>query len=150
MGTSRRTSSPQPCCRGTSPPGCAPSNCRRPSTPNGRRSGSGSRRGPRVARGPDRPAPCGVVGAVARLPRVAWLAIFVIVPGYVVLAIAFGTIDPIFRSPVPAWNPLTWTFGQFTFVFDHLAGAQGFFGPAIVRTIVYVTVAIVLCLAISF
>jgi ABC-type glycerol-3-phosphate transport system permease component len=54
--------------------------------------------------------------------------VFFIVPGYVVLAIAFGTIDPIFRSPVPEWNPLHWSFGQFTFVFDRLAGPGGYFG----------------------
>ena len=37
---------------------------------------------------------------------------------YVVLAIVFGTIDPIFRTPVPAWNPLQWDPTQFRYVFS--------------------------------
>ena len=53
---------------------------------------------------------------------------FYLVPAYDVLAIAFGTIDPIFRSPLPAWDPATWTFTQFSFVFRHLFGSGGFFG----------------------
>ena len=84
------------------------------------------------------------------LPAAAWLVTFFAVPGYVVLCIAFGTVDPVFRTPLPAWSPLDWRFEQFGFVFDHLAGAEGFFGPAIVRTVGYVGAAIAGCLVISY
>ena len=41
-------------------------------------------------------------------PGMLWLALFFLLPLYVVLAIAFGTLDPVFRSPIPVWNPLNW------------------------------------------
>jgi spermidine/putrescine transport system permease protein len=90
-------------------------------------------------------------GVVLSLPAIVWLAIFFVVPGYVLLAIAFGTVDPIFRAPLPAWNPLDWTFGSFSFVFTHLwGGTDAFFGPAVLRTVGYVAAAMVLCLLIAF
>lgn len=90
------------------------------------------------------------LGAVLSLPAIVWLAVFFLVPGYVVLAIALGRVDPIFRSPLPAWNPSGWTFTQFSFVFSHLVGSDGFLGPALVRTLVYVTLAMAMCLAVSY
>jgi ABC-type spermidine/putrescine transport system permease subunit I len=91
-----------------------------------------------------------VFGAVLSLPGIAWLVVFFLVPGYVVLAISFGGIDPIFRSPVPAWNPLDWSFSQFSFVFGHLVGPQGFLGPTLLRTVLYAGTAMLLCVLISF
>jgi len=92
----------------------------------------------------------GFFGAILSLPGIVWLVLFFVVPAYVVLALAFGTIDPIFRSQLPAWNPMHWSFTQFDFVFSHLVGPNGFFGPPVVRTVVYVTIAMALCLVISF
>jgi spermidine/putrescine transport system permease protein len=89
-------------------------------------------------------------GAVLLLPGTAWLIAFFAVPAYVVLCIAFGTVDPIFRAAVPAWNPLEWRFEQFDFVFSRLVGEQGFFGPAVVRTVAYVALAVLGCLVISY
>ena len=40
------------------------------------------------------------------LPAIVWIALFFLVPFYVVLCVAFGTVDPLFRTPVPIWNPL--------------------------------------------
>jgi ABC-type spermidine/putrescine transport system permease subunit I len=91
-----------------------------------------------------------VFGAILSVPGMAWLAVFFVVPGYVVLAISFGGIDPIFRSPLPAWNPADWSFEQFSFVFGHLVGPDGFLGPTLLRTLVFAGVAIVLCILISF
>jgi spermidine/putrescine transport system permease protein len=84
------------------------------------------------------------------LPGVVWLALLFLVPMYVVLCLAFGTLDPIFRSPIPAWNPLNWDTSQVQFVFQHLVGSDGFFGPAIVRTFVFVLIASVGCLVIAY
>jgi len=91
-----------------------------------------------------------VFGASLVLPASAWLAVFFAVPAYVVLCIAFGTIDPIMRGPLPAWNPADWRFEQFGYVFGHLAGSEGFFGPAILRTVLYVAAAVALCLLIAY
>ena len=89
-------------------------------------------------------------GALLSLPTIAWLAIFFVVPGYVLLAIAFGTVDPIFRAPVPAWSPLDWTFSSFQFVFSHLGGSDAFFRPPLLRTLGYVGIAMALCLLIAY
>ncbi len=40
--------------------------------------------------------------------------------------------------PVPVWNPLQWDPTQFTYVLTHIVGPDGVFGPALLRTAVYV------------
>ncbi len=40
------------------------------------------------------------------------------------LCIVFGQVDPIFRTPVPVWNPLQWDPTQFTYVLTHIVGAE--------------------------
>jgi spermidine/putrescine transport system permease protein len=84
------------------------------------------------------------------LPGTVWLVLLFIVPLYVVLAIVFGGVDPVFRTAVPVWNPVDWNTAQFTDVFSHIVGADGFFGPALLRTAVYVGLASVLCLLIAY
>jgi spermidine/putrescine transport system permease protein len=83
-------------------------------------------------------------------PGILWMLVLFIAPMYVVLAILFGQIDPILRQPVPVWNPVQWNTIQFRFVFTHIFGAQGYFGPALVRTAVYVLTASVLCLLVAY
>ncbi len=84
------------------------------------------------------------------LPGTAWLALFFVAPMYVVLAILFGTVDPILRRPIPVWNPIQWDTTQFHFVLVHIYGADPFFRPALWRTVVYVGVASLLCLVIAY
>lgn len=79
-----------------------------------------------------------------------WIALFFLVPLYVVLCVSFGTVDPIFRSPVPIWNPLEWQFTQVEVVWDRLVGPDNFYLPAVLRTLLYVFVAVVSCLIIAF
>ena len=55
------------------------------------------------------------------LPGAVWLVLLFLVPTYAVIAVAFGTVDPIFQNPVPAWNPLDWQFDTMRSV---LADAQ--------------------------
>lgn len=83
-------------------------------------------------------------------PGLGWLLLFFVAPMYVVLCIVFGTVDPIFRTAVPVWNPLQWDPTQFTYVLTHIVGPDGIFGPALLRTAVFVVVASVLCLLIAF
>ncbi len=83
-------------------------------------------------------------------PGAVWLVLLFVFPLYVVLAVAFGKINPIFESPVPVWNPLQWNAHEFGFVFSHIAGANGIFGPALLRTVVFVTIASTLCLVVAY
>ncbi len=83
-------------------------------------------------------------------PGIVWLVLLFVLPLYVVLCLAFGTLDPIFLSPTPTWNPLQWDSTEFQYVFSHIFGADGFFGPAIWRTLVFVVIASLGCLLISY
>lgn len=83
-------------------------------------------------------------------PGLIWLLLFFLAPMYVVLCIVFGQVDPIFRTPVPTWNPLQWDPTQFTYVLTRIVGVDGVFGPALLRTAVYVLAASALCLLIAF
>jgi spermidine/putrescine transport system permease protein len=84
------------------------------------------------------------------LPGIVWLCVFFIAPIYVVLAILFGGVDPILRQPVPVWNPLNWDFSQFNYVMGRSFGPDHYFQPALIRTVVYVSVASFLCLLIGY
>jgi spermidine/putrescine transport system permease protein len=84
------------------------------------------------------------------LPGVAWLVFFFLVPFYVILAVAFGTVDPILQVPLPVWNPLEWNTDAFEFVFEGLFTGEGAFRHVFVRTFVYVTVAVLLSLLIGY
>jgi ABC-type spermidine/putrescine transport system permease subunit I len=84
------------------------------------------------------------------LPGTLWLILFFILPMYVVMAIVFGRVDPIFRTPLPVWNPLQWNPAQFNYVFSHLVGKDGFFGPALLRTLLFVVLASLLCLLVAY
>ena len=84
------------------------------------------------------------------LPAVAWMFFFLVVPFYVLLCTAFGSIDPLFRNPVPAWNPLDWRFTQVAVVFERLFGPDNFYLPPVMRTIGFVLIAVVISLLIAF
>jgi spermidine/putrescine transport system permease protein len=84
------------------------------------------------------------------LPGLAWLAIFFVVPFYVILAVALGSVDPIIQTPVPAWNPIDWNWSAFQFVFESLFTGERTFGRVFVRTIVYVAIAGSLSLLIAY
>jgi len=98
----------------------------------------------------------GQVGVSARssywrgfaLPGVFWLCLFVVIPAYAVIAMAFGT-ENILLQPVPAWNPLTWNPGWVSKAFSG-ALPGGEYWPAIRNTLVYVTAALALCFAIGY
>jgi ABC-type spermidine/putrescine transport system permease subunit I len=83
------------------------------------------------------------------LPGVVWLILLFLVPFYAVVAVAFGTVDPILGQPVPLWNPLDWNVGWIVEVLHRLAPGGNFFGVA-VRTIAYVAIAVVLSLLIGY
>ena len=83
-------------------------------------------------------------------PGIVWLALLFVLPVYVVLAIAFGTIDPLFRTPEPTWWPAWWDTTQLRVVLDNIFGSGAYLGPAFIRTFAYVACASALCLAIAY
>jgi putrescine transport system permease protein len=82
-------------------------------------------------------------------PGLLWLIVLFVVPFYAVVAIAFGTVDPVLAGPVPIWNPLEWNVGWIVEVLNRLAPGGSFFGVAI-RTIAYVAIALGLSLLIGY
>jgi len=83
------------------------------------------------------------------LPGAAWLVLLFLVPTYAVLAVAFGTVDPIFNNPVPVWNPLHWQFATMRSVLDDLRPGHVFW-VVFVRTFEYVGISLAGCLAIGY
>ncbi len=84
------------------------------------------------------------------LPGVAWLALFFLLPFYVVLCVAFGSVHPIFLTPSPEWNPLQWDTAAFEFVFEGLFTRGAAFQTVFLRTLVYVVIATALSLLIAY
>jgi spermidine/putrescine transport system permease protein len=83
-------------------------------------------------------------------PATLWLLLLFAVPFYVILSVAFGTVDPIFRSPVPVWNPLHWDSGAVRFVLNQTFLRGGIYQPAFIRTFEYVGTALAMCLLIGY
>ena len=83
-------------------------------------------------------------------PGVLWMLLLFIVPFYAVLAIAMGKLDRLFGVPVAVWNPFEWSSSNVINVARDIAGSTAFAGPIVVRTIVYVAIAALLCLLIAY
>jgi spermidine/putrescine transport system permease protein len=83
------------------------------------------------------------------LPGIVWLIVLFLVPFYAVVAVAFGSVDPVLLQPVPVWNPLEWNVGWIVEVLERLAPSGEWFGVAM-RTIVYVAIAVGLSLLIGY
>ena len=83
-------------------------------------------------------------------PGMAWLLVLFLLPFYVVLAIAFGAVDPLFRTPVPVWNPVQWNPFQFQLLAERVFGRGGFLGPSFLRTFAFVAAASAICLLLAY
>jgi ABC-type spermidine/putrescine transport system permease subunit I len=81
------------------------------------------------------------------IPATIWLAILFILPLYTVVSIAFGTVDPIFRGPLPVYEPWWWSGEQFGGV---LRDSFGFYRIVYIHTFEYVVVASAICLVLSY
>jgi ABC-type spermidine/putrescine transport system permease subunit I len=86
--------------------------------------------------------------SVFALPGVAWLVALFIVPIYAVAAVAFGSIDPILRTPEPTWNPLRWDMTAMGRVLERIFG--GDLQATFVRTFAFVGLALVGCILIGY
>lgn len=84
------------------------------------------------------------------LPGLIWVAVFVSVALYALLAIAVGGVDPLLLTPIPAWNPLHWTSSSLTLV---LSALKPFSSPDWVvfeRTCIYIAIALAGCILIGY
>jgi spermidine/putrescine transport system permease protein len=80
-------------------------------------------------------------------PAAIWLAVLFILPLYTVVSIAFGTVDPIFRGPLPVYEPWWWSGAQFGKV---LGQSLGIYRLVYLHTFVYVLVASAICLVLAY
>jgi ABC-type spermidine/putrescine transport system permease subunit I len=78
-----------------------------------------------------------------------WLALLFVLPFYVVFAVAFGTSD-LFGNALPVYQPWYWTGSTFTTILNRFYGGDAFYQPALIRTLVYVPAASLLCLVLGY
>jgi spermidine/putrescine transport system permease protein len=83
------------------------------------------------------------------LPGVIWLVALFLVPFYAVVGVAFGTVDPIFYNPIPAWNPADWNVGYMNEVLHRFAPGGELWDVG-VRTTMYVVVSLAISLLIGY
>lgn len=86
--------------------------------------------------------------ATLAAPGTVWLIALYVVPAYAILAVAFGDIDPILRTPAPSWNPLAWDFAPMANVLDRVFG--GNLGHVFVRTGLFALAALIGCMVIGY
>ena len=82
-------------------------------------------------------------------PGTLWLLILFVLPFYVILSVAFGTIDE-FLNPLPVWQPWYWTKQYVVDVVGKIFGSNAFLRPTYERTFVYVVAASAICLVIGY
>jgi ABC-type spermidine/putrescine transport system permease subunit I len=78
-----------------------------------------------------------------------WLIVLFVVPFYVVVSVAFGTVDPFFRTPLPVYQPWWWSFSTFTATLQKFSAGGIYFDP-LIRTLEFVFAASVICLVIGY
>src|SRR5216684_2045995 len=81
------------------------------------------------------------------LPGTLWMLVLFLLPFYVIVSIAFGTVDPVFQSPLPVYEPWFWTK---RYLLDEWRFAVKEFRPVELRTLLYVTLASAICLVIAY
>jgi ABC-type spermidine/putrescine transport system permease subunit I len=82
------------------------------------------------------------------LPGTLWLIALFLVPIYAVMAVAFSGSINLFGEPIPAWNPLDWTFVTFNQVFaDSISGP---YRDVWIRTATYTFWALLICVVVGY
>lgn len=82
-------------------------------------------------------------------PATAWLALLFVLPFYVVISVAFGTVD-LFQNPLPVYQPWYWQFSTFNQTLSRFFGHAAFYRPALYRTLFYVPAASLICLVLGY
>ena len=84
------------------------------------------------------------------LPGLIWLAVFFVLPFVVVVAVTFGTVDELFRTPIPVYQPWWWSFDTFTDTLGRFYSGDRIYLDPLIRTLLYVVIASLLCLVIGY
>lgn len=87
--------------------------------------------------------------AAMAMPGTVWLVLLFVVPVYAILAVAFGSIDPILRTTAPEWNPLAWDFGAFSSMIDRVVDGSDL-GKVFIRTGLFALAALAGCCLIGY
>jgi ABC-type spermidine/putrescine transport system permease subunit I len=83
-------------------------------------------------------------------PGTLWLAILFVLPFYVVFAVAFGTVDSVFRLPVPFYAPWWWSFDTFNDTLGQFYSGTHVYQEPLIRTFEYVFAASAICLLVGY
>jgi ABC-type spermidine/putrescine transport system permease subunit I len=83
-------------------------------------------------------------------PATVWLLAFFVLPFYVILSVAFGSLNQIFLTAEPVYDPLRWDTSSFRTVTSDLFTGGTITQQTFVRTLVYVVIATTLCLLIGY
>jgi ABC-type spermidine/putrescine transport system permease subunit I len=83
-------------------------------------------------------------------PGLIWLAIFFILPFYVVLSVAFGTVTALFRNPLPVYEPWYWSFATFSTTLQKFTTGDQIYLDPLIRTLEFVFAASAICLVIGY
>lgn len=84
------------------------------------------------------------------IPGNVWLLVFFVLPFYVVLSVAFGTVDPLFRLPLPVYQPWWWSFETFSTTLEKFYAGDRIYLDPLIRTLVYVFAASLICLVLGY
>lgn len=84
------------------------------------------------------------------LPGLIWLAVLFVLPFYVVLSVAFGTVDPLFRTPLPVFQPWWWSFATFSTTLQKFYAGDPIYLDPLIRTLTYVFAASLICLVVGY
>ena len=83
-------------------------------------------------------------------PGILWLVVLFLLPFYTVLSVAFGTVDPLFRTPLPVYQPWYWSFDTFSETTKKFYAGDAIYQQPMIRTFVYVLAASTICLVIGY
>jgi spermidine/putrescine transport system permease protein len=83
-------------------------------------------------------------------PGILWLAALFILPFYVVLSVAFGAVDPLFRLPLPVYQPWWWSLDTFQTTFEKFTSGDHIYLDPLIRTLAYVGLASLICLVVGY
>jgi ABC-type spermidine/putrescine transport system permease subunit I len=86
----------------------------------------------------------------ASMPGVLWLILLFVVPFFVIVSMAGGSLDPNTGQAVPQWNPASWDRASFRYVFEQLFASDGVYRIVFLRTLRFVFTAVVLCVIIGY
>ncbi len=81
------------------------------------------------------------------LPGGGWVLALFLLPFYVVISVAFGTVDPIFQSPLPVYEPWFWTT---RYLSEEWGFVTGEFRAVELRTLIFVVLASAVCVLLAY